>query len=106
MSPEVVAEAFRLGGVYHQPSRNDLFALALAKHHGCPLLTGDSRLRQAAEQESIEVRGTLWLMEAMYEAGIITIDELQAAYDRMRDENRRLPWDEVEAQLARLRQRR
>jgi hypothetical protein len=37
------------------PSRNDCFALALAKQENCPLLSGDQALRKAAEQEAVVV---------------------------------------------------
>jgi predicted nucleic acid-binding protein len=36
--------AMQLTGTYTQASRNDCFALALAKQEQCPLLTGDMAL--------------------------------------------------------------
>ena len=74
----------------------------LAKSLACPLATGDSRLRQAALAEDVELLGTLSLLEQMMEAELIGLEDLGRAYQRMRDANRRLPWNEVEAQLARL----
>ncbi len=82
---------------------NDLSAMALARQEQCSLLTGDKRLRNAAEYESIEVHGTLWLMERMFSEGIITLKRTERAYNDMHEEQRRLPWDEVEAQIKRLR---
>lgn len=106
MSSEVICEAQRLRSIYDQPSQMDLNALALAKYQGCPLLTGDRRLREAAEQEQVAVNGTLWLLEALYETRIISIARIELAYDAMRRENRRLPWRDVENQLRRLKRRR
>lgn len=53
---EVIADAVRLGK-YRQLSQNDIFALALARQEGSPLLTGDQRLRKAAEVDGVDVRG-------------------------------------------------
>ena len=76
--------------------------MALARQEQSPLLSGDQRLRLAAEKEKIEVHGTLWLMDRMYQEEIITIKRMEKAYDIMCDAKRRLPWVEVEKQLKRF----
>lgn len=85
--------------IYPGPTMNDLFAMALAKQERCPLLTGDRRLRKAAEDESIRVYGTLWLMERMHAEGIIQHKRAEQAYAQMQRQGRRLPWDDVKKQL-------
>lgn len=100
---ETVNKADRLRQTYRHPSMNDLFALALAKQEQCPLITGDGKLRDVAEKEGVELRGTLWLVERLIEGNIISLEVAVEAYAAMRRENRRLPWDDVEKQLARLR---
>lgn len=100
---EFVSEAWRMGELYPKPSQNDLLALSLAKQEQCPLLTGDARLREAALCENVDVRGTLWLMERLFAAAVLDIAKIEAAYGKMRQENRRLPWQDVEVQLQRLR---
>ena len=65
LSAASMTEAVRLTSLYSSPSRYDCFALALAKQEECPLLTGDGRLRKAAEQEAVVVMGTIWLVEQM-----------------------------------------
>lgn len=100
---EFVLEAYRLGGVYRKPSHLDLLALALAKQEECPLLTGDYNLRLAAIDEQVEVHGTLWLMERMMEIGIVTVERAEQAYEAMKNDQRRLPWDMVKQQLDRFR---
>ena len=84
------------------PSRNDCFALALAKQEICPLLTGDKALKRAANDEGIEVHGTLWVVEEMVVHQIITVETARRAYRQMRDHGRRLPWDIAFAQLEKL----
>lgn len=102
LKPEFVAEAFRMGGVYKEPSKNDFLALALAKQEKCSLLTGDWNLRKSAEQEGVNVKGTLWLMEEMFNNKLIDFETAKVAYDNMKAEVRRLPWDEVGKQLIRF----
>lgn len=103
LTGEQVEQALRLNAVYRGPSVNDLFALTLAKHLGCPLVTGDRRLREAAIAEAVEVLGTLTLMEMLVVGALITIDQVETAYESMRQAGRRLPWDEVRTQLGHLR---
>lgn len=86
------------------PSRNDCFALALAKQENCPLLSGDRDLRQLAEEEFIPVRGTIWVIGKMIENSLITIDQARTSYDLMKDAGRRLPWRIAENKLVELAQ--
>ena len=99
---EYMQEAYRLGGVYRKPGFNDLLALSLAKQQRCPLLTGDGKLREAAEMEQVEVRGTLWLMERMFASKILGLEAVQEAYEKMDNDGRRLPWPEVRGQLKKM----
>jgi len=102
MPSETIGQAQQLRAKHAQPGQMDLNALALAMHQACPLLTGDRRLREAAEQEQVRVNGTLWLMEQLLQVGIITLTQMEHAYDAMRQANRRLPWQEVSNQIRRL----
>ena len=86
---------------YLKPSRNDLFALALAKHEECPLITGDRALRDVAENEEIEVHGTIWLIEQLALQKIIAMDAVKLAYSKMEKAQRRLPWDLVRKSIDR-----
>jgi len=95
----VLVEKYRSLGA----SINDLLALALAWQEKCPLLTGDGRLRTAGQTESIDVHGTLWLIEQMVKARTITVRQAEAGYAKMREAGRRLPWDDVDKQLRALR---
>jgi len=86
-------------------SINDCMALALARQEACPLLTGDAALRQVSILEDVEVRGTLWLMGEMMEANVVAVDRAAAAYEVMRADGSRLPWNEVNAQIKEFRKR-
>jgi predicted nucleic acid-binding protein len=99
LQPESVAYTVELGAKYRKPGRIDLMALALAKQEQCRLLTGDQALREASGAEGIEVVGTIWLVGEMLHAKILTKKDARTAYNKMRESDRRLPWDEAERQL-------
>ena len=80
----------RVGG---GPSRNDCFALALAKQENCPLLSGDDALRKVARREDVEVNGTIWVVEKLIEHDLTSVGGARDAYKKMRANGRRLPWD-------------
>jgi predicted nucleic acid-binding protein len=103
LGSRAVMRTVSLARTYRRPSRLDLAALALAEQEGCPLVTGDRALRDAALREKVPVYGTLWLVERMVDIGQIGVERAADAYDKMQVSGRRLPWDEVERQLARLR---
>lgn len=101
LNEEAVKYAEQLAIEYEQTgvSRNDLITLALASQEACPLLTGDSRLRQVCDVEKVDVHGTLWLVGQMIEQKVIGLAAARRAYRTMREAGRRLPWDEVERQI-------
>lgn len=84
-------------------SRNDISALVLAIKKDCILLTGETALRQTAENEGVDVHGTLWLVEELFNNNLIDIDEIEIVYEKMKKSGSRLPWDEVERQVRRFR---
>ena len=61
----VIQLASRLEMRYPSLSMNDVFVLALAKVLASSLLTGDRRLRRAANQESLDVHGTIWMLHCL-----------------------------------------
>lgn len=100
LSAKSVERVQLLSQTYAKPGRIDLFALALAELERCPLLTGDAALRQAAEAEKIEVKGTIWLIEEMLREQRITVAVARAALHKMRVNGRRLPWEIAEQMLV------
>lgn len=102
LSGESMFYGMELTQRYTNPSRNDCFALALAKQENCPLLTGDKALRTAAENEAVMVQGTLWVVEQLVRQELITVAQARAAYDKMKQAKRRLPWAVAEAKLQEL----
>ena len=102
LSAKSVERVQKLSQIYAKTGRNDLFALALAEVEQCPLLTGDAALRQAAETEQVEVKGTVWLISEMVREKRITLMVARAALQKMRTNGRRLPWEVAEQVLIAL----
>ena len=90
---------------YTKASRNDCFALALAIQEECSLLTGDKALREAANSEGVVVMGTLWIIEQLIRQNLITVAQARAAYTRMKNAGRRLPWLLAERELQEIENR-
>jgi len=99
LNPQSMQKAEMLCQQYTQPSRYDCFALVLAKQEQCPLLTGDKNLRKAAENEQVEVHGTLWVVDSLLQHQLITPETARAAYQKMKVKGRRLPWAIAEKQI-------
>lgn len=85
-------------------SSNDCMALTLAEQEECPLLTGDGKLRTLCQANNVVCKGTLWLVEEMFNAEIITCDQAEDAYSLMQKKGSRLPWDKIERQIKEFRQ--
>ncbi len=92
----MVQQVVALTKRYPPCSRNDLFALVLAKHEKCILLTGDKALKKVAENEKLEVHGTLWLLEEIIKSNRLDPDITRQAIDRIKAAGRRLPWSALE----------
>lgn len=97
---QVLLARHRTAGV----SVNDCMALALARQEQCTLLTGDGALRQVALAEGADVKGTVWLVGRMLEAGLIDAERARQAYQAMKEDGSRLPWDTIKQQLKSYRQ--
>lgn len=99
-----MAEVTSLVEKYSDPSRNDCFALMLAKQENCSLLTGDRYLKKAANREGVMVSGTIWVIENMVRCEIITISEAESSYEKMKLAGSRLPWKLAKEGLGALKE--
>ena len=101
LGDDVIREAAAQHGKHRGIDGNDSLVLALAKRKACPLLTGDRRLRAAAVREGVPVHGTLWVVERLLEAGLISSEQAGTAFERMKAAGSRLPWDRARASCRR-----
>jgi len=63
------------------------------------LLTGDRRMRNAARDDGIEVRGVLWIIDQLVERGVLPKHEAAERLERICAAGSRLPPDECASRL-------
>jgi rRNA-processing protein FCF1 len=105
LSPENVEELIAMMARYEEPSYADISVLVLAKSKNTILITGDKALLRAAADNSVDCRGTCWLIDYLANQSLITFSEAIAAYDRIRKNRRNPPFDECRALIAQWKQR-
>ena len=57
-------------------SFQDALCLFYAKNQGRVLLSGDRPLRNRCEEEGVEYRGAIWVVQEVYERGLLPPEEL------------------------------
>jgi len=102
---EEVGEITIMMGRYPKLSYFDISVLILARDKNTILITGDEALRNAAADNSVDCRGTCWLIDYLANEGLITYTEAIAAYTVLLKKPRYPPKDECKALLAQWRQR-
>lgn len=80
-------------------SIRDCSVWKLAKNLGCPLLTGDNRLRKVVEKDDVEVHGILYLLDKMLEHNVINHETAIIKLQSLFSINTRLPKDEIDKRL-------
>ena len=101
--------AMELMRKYSKLSKYDSIALSMAKHRGDNLLTGDGRLRKAAYDEGVEVKGTLWVLDEMLSENVIDDVEYLGYLEEIEKYNGRqirLPAKEIEFRKSTILQER
>ncbi len=66
-------------------------ALVVAGRLPVPLFTSEELLGRVAEQEGVEVRGTLWLLDRMVTSEALSVRVAACALERILLAGRRLP---------------
>lgn len=99
--------AEKYGIQYKKLSIYDRIALAIAKCRKITLLTGDGALRKAAKKESVDVMGTLGILDELWSQKLISVEEYEI-YLRRLDENNggaiRLPREEILSRIKAIAQ--
>lgn len=87
---------------YSRPSKYDCIALAIAKCRGIILMTGDGALRKAAQEECVEVMGTLGVLDRLVDKELISRKEYLECMEqlsRMNGGKVRLPAKALEERI-------
>ena len=80
----------------------DKTVLWKAKQLKCPLLTGDAKLRSEATDQGIPVHGSLWVIRMMVESNVVTANAGIEFLEKLKVSNDRLPLDEIEKLIKKL----
>ncbi len=62
----------------------------------CPLLTGDKKLRKEAEEQGVEVHGSIWVVECLVNNGLIDKEKGIQLLESLKNVNSTLPIDEID----------
>ena len=105
LTPDAVAEAYRIKAAHAQLSANDCFCLvATMRYDPAILMTGDGLLRRVAEQRELEVHGVLWVVDCLAEAGAASAELLLSALTIWREDTSVfLPPGEIDGRIKRFR---
>ena len=90
---------------YKQPSKHDCMAMAIAKHRGIILMTGDKNLRKAAAREGVKVIGTLGILDMLFDRGCIDATEYRLCLEKFDSKNGgviRLPQNAISERLGKI----
>lgn len=69
----------------------------------CPLLTGDRKLRSEAENQGVEVHGTIWVIENLVERKLIDMSNGIHLLETIKQVNSSLPFDEIDKLIKKYR---
>jgi hypothetical protein len=96
---EWVLRSVQWAAKYRQTSAMDRLCLALALQEQCPIVTGDARLKKAAQAEGCEAFGTIWVVEQLIDQGLVSVSAAFSAYDAMEAAGSRLPFSDARKRL-------
>jgi len=82
----------------------DKTVLWKAKQLECPLLTCDGKLRKEAEEQGVQVHGSLWVIMKMAEQEIVTKKVGVEFLEQLKRINDRIPLQEVDKLIKQLKQ--
>ncbi len=80
----------------------DKTVLWKAKQLGCPLLTGDAKLRNEATEQGVKVHGSLWVVMQLVKHEIVDKKKGIEYLEKLRIINDRLPVEEIEKLIKKL----
>jgi len=68
----------------------------------CSLLTGDKKMREVAEKLGLEVHGTIWVIDELFNGKRISSPKALALLERLMQTNNWLPKGEIEKRINKI----
>lgn len=82
--------------------RGETEAVVQATQVGAAVIVDDAWGRRLAGRHQIECHGTIWILEQLRAQALLSDEEFRTCFVRLRDQNYRLPWREVDLRLTAL----
>ncbi len=80
----------------------DSSVIWIAHQLKCTVLTGDSRMREVAEELGIVVHGIIWVIDELFRYEQISEKETRILFERLLTSNNWLPREEIEKRIRKL----
>jgi predicted nucleic acid-binding protein len=102
INPEEEEEIRRMKVIRANRSFPDKTLLWKARQLNCAFLTCDNALRKEAIHLGLEVHGSLWVIEQLRKENLKTNNECIGLFDHLKTINTRLPLDEIDKLIRKL----
>ena len=100
LAAQIMPRLLVLKAKHNNSSLADVSCYLLAQEAGCPLLTGDGRLRKQALHDGIDVHGALWLLDQLVVHAVISPMRAATGLQDMLTSGARLPRTECHDRLV------
>lgn len=98
-TPQEVEEVINLKTKRNLRRITDKSVLWKALQLKCRLLTGDKNLKNEAEEQGLQVNGSLWVIKTLVENNIVTSITAAELLEKLKTVNESLPKDEIEKMI-------
>jgi len=95
-SPDDIADIINMKTKRNLRRITDKSVLWKALNIQCLLLTGDKNLRKEAEENGLEVRGSLWVISQLQKANILSNNSAILLLEKLKLQNQSLPKNEID----------
>jgi predicted nucleic acid-binding protein len=68
----------------------------------CPLLTGDKKMREIAEEMGLEVHGSIWVIDELISSNLVSPDKAIVLLEQLMATNSWLPRNEIDKRINKL----
>ena len=66
------------------------------------MLTGDKRMKEIAENIGIEVHGSIWVIDELFNCNLISTEKAKELLEQLMKTNSWLPRNEIEKRIYKL----
>lgn len=68
----------------------------------CPMLTGDKKMKEIAENIGIEVHGSIWVIDELFNSDLISTKKAIELLEQLMKTNSWLPKNEIEKRISKM----